>query len=121
MDRNELTAPLMRSFPMDPVAGLIVPEDDLVPLVLAARSVVFCPDMFRDETGVKHLLAPALVDDLDKTSEPFADMLDLPFAEATARRKELAVSLAIVTAWLDAECITLPPVHHIRALVDALS
>lgn len=119
-DRDTTGTALVRAFHAGPVEALLVPEELLVALVLTAREVVFRPDMFDDGSGPKHLLPRDLIDSLDQTSEPFADMLDLPFSESTIRRGELCVSAGHVRDWLDAGCITIPPAHHIRALVESI-
>lgn len=119
MDRADVGRALDRALRIGPTAALLVPEAELVALVMAARQAVFCPDMFNPGDGPKHMLPPQMLDDLDKTSEPFADMLDLPFSESSDRRKALQLAATHVRAWIDAGCITLPPVDDIRLLIGA--
>jgi len=116
IESADLGKVLGRAFPIGPTAALLVPEAELVALVLAAREVAFFP--FDDLGEINTPLS--LLDDLDRTSEPFADMLDLPLTESTERRTMIVAAALHVRAWLDAGCITLPPIHDIRSLVEAL-
>jgi hypothetical protein len=113
MDRADMTRELNRAYQVEPpVPAVVVPERDLAELTAAARELAAWPDGGVDLEGGLTIL--------DALSEPFADMLDLPHDAASQRLRELRASRDHVAAWLDAGCITLPPVHHIRALVESL-
>lgn len=118
MDRSDLGPAFKRAFQVGPTAALLVPEADIVALTLAARETTFAAT---PSYGPNCNVPKGLLDDLDKTSEPFADMLDLPFSEASARRERLVQSAEIVRNWLDAGCLTIPPVYHIRSLMEAVA
>jgi hypothetical protein len=109
-DRASTESALVRAFPTGPVPSLLVPETELVALVMTAREVVFSAVALESD----------LLDALDQTSEPFADFLDLPYGEMTERREQLTTAARHVSAWIDAGCITLVPVHDIRLLAEAL-
>lgn len=110
MDRADFRNAIIRAVPLpEPRPAVIVPEGDLARLTLAARETVFAVE-------------PPTVEvvELDVASEPFVDMLDLPHAKATAVRAALRDAGNRVRMWIDAGCITLPPVKDIRALVEAI-
>jgi len=122
VDRADLGGALGRAFAVGPTAALLVPEEALVTLVMTSREVVFnaVPAQVDDRLPNEgYSVRAALIDSLDQVSEPFADMLDLPYSESTARRAELVEAAGHVRDWLDAGCLTLPPSALIRELVDA--
>lgn len=116
MDKSELGALLRGVIPAEPIVAVIVPESDLKALALAARTAVF--DI--DETRLRRHGERRALLELDRASELFADLLDVDIPGLVGG-SELRRSAEHVRAWLDAGCITLPPVGHIRALVEALS
>lgn len=123
MRREDIGAALSQALTVQPVVSVLVPVDMLASFVIAAREVSFAPDVLADGLSVKRLVPENLVLELDRASEAFADMADLGPAidRQFAEREELRGSVGIVRDWLDAGCITLPPEHHIRALVESLA
>ena len=113
MDSNEMTRALVSAFPAPgPVPALLVSEAEFVALVLAARDVVNNEE--DNMVSTRDLAA------LDRASEPFSDLLG-PLLEYGSDRNEQTRNAAdLVLAWLDADCMTIPPVHHLRVLVEAL-
>lgn len=108
MDRASLRESFDRSFPVEPIVSVIVPEDRLKLLVLAARSIVF---------EIDNSLDPSRVLELDRASEEFADMLDLD--DTRQRREELRRAADRVRDWLDSKCLTLVPLEALETLVAA--
>lgn len=114
MNASDIRAAMQRAMPVPrPVPAMLIPEDMLKVLATAARAAVF-------EVNEKTLVPSEqrVMRELDRASEPFADMLDLD--AFIGQRSELADNAVRVSDWLDGGCVTFPPIQSIKALVDAL-
>ena len=107
MEKADIYSALVRAVPMTPIVAQLVPENELRALVFAARDVVFTAQPDSD----------GKLDELDRISERFSDLVDT--TGIASEREELRRSAQSVLLWLNANCMTVPPIHHIRALVEA--